>query len=132
MSKLIKRLIKTGIELDNALVIGEDVVPLEDLISKFKTVFVVSDTKPKIRASNLIYRSFESDLNILPSISVFFIKEEYNSSISKYLPYLTKSKATLVIWNSNNIEKEKLKPLLNYKYKRISKQYEYHFWKPTA
>jgi len=131
MSKFIKRLSKAGMYFDTALIVGEDFVPLQDLLNKFNTVFVVAENKPNLRARNLVYRDFESSLETLPTISVFLIQEKYNSSIANYLPLLVKSKASLVIWNSDKLDREKIKPLLNYKYKRISKQYEYHFWKPT-
>lgn len=131
MSKFIKRLSKAGLNFDTALVVGEDFVPLDDLLKKFNTVFVIADNSPSIKARNLIYRNFKSSLDALPTISTFFIQEKYNSLISNYLPLLTKSKATLVIWNSDLLDREKIKPLLNYKYKRVSKEYTYHFWKPS-
>ena len=132
MSKFIKRLSKAGLNFDTALVVGEDFVPLDDLLSTFNTVFVIADNHPSIKARNLVYRNFKSSLDVLPAISVFFIQEKYNLSISSYLPLLTKSKATLVIWNSDKLDREKIKPLLNYKYKRVSKEHEYHFWKSTV
>ena len=132
MSKFIKRLSKVGKNIDTALVVGEDFVPLEDLLNNFNTVFVVADDHPNIKARNLVYRNFKSSLDALPAISVFFIQEKYNSSIANYLPLLTKSKATLVIWNSDKLDREKIKPLLNYKYKRVSKEHDYHFWKSTV
>ena len=131
MSKFIKRLSKAGLNFDTALVVGEDFVPLDDLLCTFNTVFVIADNHPSIKARNLVYRNFKSSLDALPTISTFFIQEKYNSLISNYLPLLTKSKATLVIWNSDMLDREKIKPLLNYKYKRVSKEYTYHFWKPS-
>jgi len=129
MSKFIKRLSKIQNNFDTALVVGSAFGHLEDLLLVFNTVFVIANTHPDYRAKNLVYRNFKSELNVLPNISVFFIDTEYNSIISHYTHILTKSKPVLVIGNSDYLDREHIRPLLNYGYKRVSKQYDYHFWK---
>jgi len=129
MSKFIKRLSKVGVHFDTALVVGTAFGHLEDLLSKFNTVFVIADEHPNIRSKNLIYRNFKSDLNVLPGISIFFIDTKYNTIISHYTHVLTKSKPMLVIGDSDHLDRDHIRPLLAHGYKRVSKQYDYHFWK---
>lgn len=120
---------KAQFNFDTALLVSDDFTHLNDLLSVFNSVFVISNTHPGVRAKNLIYRNIKSSLELLPVISVFILQEQYNSLISNYTPILVKSKPAMVIWNSDKLDKEKIKPLLNYGYKRISKEHEYHFWK---
>lgn len=129
MSKFTKRLKKITKELDTALVVGSAFGNLNDLLDEFNTVFVIADEHPNIKARNLVYRHFKSDVNILPGISVFFIDTQYNTIISHYTHVLTKSKPVLVIGDSNHLDREHIRPLLAHGYKRVSKQYDYHYWK---
>ena len=129
MSKFIKRLKKAKFNFDVALVVGDDFVPIEELLEEFNTVFVIADYPPKIKAKNLIFRNKNSSLEPLPAISAFFLEEKLNRKITDYTPVIIKSKPSLVIWNSNHLDREDIKPLLNHGYKRVSKEYEYHFWK---
>lgn len=131
MTKFIKRLKKVTKEFDTALVVGTAFGNLNDLLDHFNTVFVIADSHPDIKAKNLVYRNFKSDINVLPGISVFFIDTEYNTIMSHYTHVLTKSKPMLVIGDSDHLDREHIRPLLAHGYKRISKQYDYHYWKVT-
>ena len=72
MNKFVKRLNKLSRGSENALVIGTAFGNLENILSNYKTVFVIGDNPPSVKSRNLVYRQNFDHLNQLTEISVIF------------------------------------------------------------
>ena len=69
MSKFQKRLKKLSDKTENCLVVGKGFGHLSDFIEIYKTVFVVDNQRPDIKAKNIVYRDNFDETSHMTDIS---------------------------------------------------------------
>ncbi len=111
MSKFIKRLNKLSQSNENALVIGTVFGNLEEILSNYKTVFVIGDEPPLVKSKNLVYRQNFDHLNQLTDISVIFFDLNKVYLLQTLKDVWQRNCSLVVIEGNDPIGREFSKPL---------------------
>ena len=129
MNKFRKKLSKVGKELENAVVVGTGFGYLEEIVDIFKTVFVISEEKPKERGRNLVYRETFGDLTQLANISIIFVDRNQLSHLGSIVPVWNRYKSLVIIEGREVIGRDKSLLLYQNGFEAIDQQKSYHVWK---
>lgn len=111
MSKLIKRLNKISRGGENALVIGTAFGNLQEILSNYKTIFVIDDIPTPIKSRNLVYRENFDHLNQLTEISVIFFDQNKLHLLQTFKDVWQRNKSVVIIEGDTPIGREFSKPL---------------------
>jgi len=129
MNKFTKRLKKLDLVFENALVIGSAFGHLEDLLSLYRTVFVLDRQHPGITAKNLVYREPNSDLHTLDHLTAVFLDLEHKDHIGKFVPAMVRYHPDFFIEGNDVLGREYTKSFYNNGYRAVSQQGLFHIWK---
>lgn len=129
MSKFEKRLRKSSRDMENAVVVGTAFGQLEEILSIYKTVFVISPTPPILKSKNLIYRENFSNLEQLGNISAIFIDKNQIHHLAAVMVLGSKNKSPVLVEGNEPIGRELSGPLYSHGYRCIDLQGLYHVWK---
>lgn len=128
MDKFEKRLRKISKNTENALVVGSAFNSLEKILSIYKTVFVISEEQPSIKAKNLIYRENFDHLNLLSEINVIFFDLNTIAQLDLLKNFWQRYDSKIVIEGNDPIEREFSKPLYETGWGCTSLQGMFHVW----
>lgn len=128
MTKFQKKISKTAKKLDNCLLIGNGFGFLEEFLEIFKTVFVINDPKPEIRAKNLIFRDDSENLSQLAELTHIIFDRHSVTELEKYQYLWQKHNLVIIIEGNNPIEREFSKPLYNTHWQCTDTQGYFHIW----
>jgi len=129
MSKFEKRLRKTTGATDNVLVVGRAFGYLEHLLSIYKTVFVVGENAPSVKAKNLVYRNNFDNLNNINDVGVIFFDLDSLKHLEDLKEFWSKHNASVLIEGNDPIERDFSKPLYDTGWGCTDLQGFYHVWK---
>lgn len=129
MSKFVKRLKKLDLVFENALVVGTAFGYLEDLLSVYRTVFVLAQEKPPIKAKNLIYRMPGTDIHGLDHLTAVFLDLEHRDHIGRFVPAMQRHRPDFFIEGHEVLGREYTKAFYNNGYRAISQEGIFHVWK---
>ena len=128
MSKFEKRLRKTTKDTNNAVVVGQAFGHLENLLSIYQSVFVIDDTKPDIKAKNLIYREDSNHMNNIVDVSAIFFDLNRISSLENFKEFWKRNNSYVIIEGNDSITREFSKPLFDTGWGCTSLQGIFHVW----
>jgi len=129
MNKFGKRIKKFIGRAENALVVGHGFEKLPEILQTFKTVFVVSENLPVIKAKNLIYRESFDDLNALTELTVIFFDRNQIDKLKITIPLWYRQKPHIIIEGNIVIDRELSADLYNHGYRAVELQGTHHIWK---
>jgi hypothetical protein len=128
MDKFEKRLRKVSKNTENALVIGTAFGSLEKILSIYRTVFVISEDCPTIKAKNLVYRENFDHLNLLSEINVIFFDLNTVAKLEIIKDFWQRHNSKIVIQGNDPIGREFSKPLYETGWGCTSLQGMFHIW----
>jgi len=128
MNKFQKRISKLSKNLNNAIVVGSAFGNLENLLEMFKTVFVINDSPPKIKARNLVYRSDFGSLISYADITVIFVDLDRLDMLQTLSDIWQRNNSVVVIEGGEAIGREFSKSLYHTRWQCTSLQGTYHVW----
>ena len=128
MSKFEKRLRKTTKNTNNAVVVGQAFGYLEILLSMYQSVFVINDTKPNIKAKNLIYRENFNHMNNIIDVSAIFFDLDQIASLENFKEFWKRNNSYVIIEGNDSITREFSKPLFDTGWGCTSLQGIFHVW----
>lgn len=128
MSKFVKRLLKYTPRAENALVIGTAFGHLSEILTTYKTVFVISESPPPIKARNLVYRQNFDHLNQLTGISVIIFDLNQILLLETLKDVWQRNQSVVVIEGDEPIGREFSKPLYNTSWGCRQKLGLFHTW----
>ena len=128
MSKFEKRLKKSTKDTNNALVVGSAFGYLENLLSMYQSVFVIDNTKPNIKAKNLIYREDFNHLNNIVDVGVIFFDLDKISLLENVKEFWKRNNSYVIIEGNDSITREFSKPLFDTNWGCTSLQGMFHVW----
>lgn len=129
MTTLAKKLSKTGHDLINALIIGRGFGNIEEILEIFQSVFIISSTRPIIRARNLIYYENFEFVSHLTGISFIMFDKSSLVYLNKTLPIWDFCKPLILIEGEEFIERPTADILYQFGYRPWEKNKKYHIWK---
>lgn len=128
MSKFAKRLKKSSPGIENALVIGSGFGHLEEILSIYKTVFVIDEERPNIKAKNLVYRENFDHLNQFTDISIIVFGLDRLHLLETFKDVWQRNESVIIIEGDECIGREFSKPLYNTSWGCREKQGFFHTW----
>jgi hypothetical protein len=128
MTKFQKRLRKLHKHPENALVIGQGFGHLHEILEIYKTVFVINNHHPEIKARNLVFRNNFDDLNNLVELSVIIFDLNKVEHLEKLTQSWIRSKSTIVIEGDEPIDRSRSKPLYNTNWQCTNLFGFFHVW----
>lgn len=128
MSKFVKRLKKSSHRVENALVIGTAFGHLDEILTTYNTVFVISETPPAIKARNLVYRENFDHLNQFTEISVIIFDLDQIHLLETLKDVWQRNVSVVVIEGNDPIGREFSKPLYNTSWGHRQKLGLFHTW----
>lgn len=129
MSKFEKRLRKSSTSVDTAIVIGTAFGHLGEILSIYKTVFVISPSPPDLKSKNLIYRENFNNLEQLGNISTIFVDKSQIHYLSLITPLGSRNRASVLVEGNEPIGRDLSGPLYASGYRCTDLQGLYHVWK---
>jgi hypothetical protein len=128
MNKFQKRLRKLQKHTENALVVGQGFGHLNEILEIYKTVFVINETHPGIKARNLIYRDNFNDINHMVELTVIIFDLEKVEHLDKLTQLWIRSKSLVIIEGNDPIDRSKSKSLYNTIWQCIELCGLFHVW----
>lgn len=128
MSKFVKRLLKYTPRVENALVIGTAFGQLPEILATYKTVFVISEKPPEIKARNLVYRENFDHLNQFTEISIITFDLNQIHLLETFKDVWQRNQSVIVIEGDEPIGREFSKPLYNTSWGCRHKLGLFHTW----
>jgi len=128
MNKFQKRLRKLQKHTENALVVGQGFGHLNEILEIYKTVFVINETHPGIKARNLIYRDNFNDINHMVELTVIIFDLEKVEHLDKLTQLWIRSKSLVIIEGNDPIDRSKSKSLYNTNWQCIDLCGLFHVW----
>jgi hypothetical protein len=110
------------------MVVGTAFGNLENLLEMFKTVFVINDTSPAIKARNLVYRSNFGNLVMYTDITAIFVDLSHIDSLQTLSDIWQRNKSVVIIEGNDAIGREFSKSLYHTGWQCTSLQGTYHIW----
>lgn len=129
MAKFEKRLKKISKSVENAIVLGTGLGHLEELLSLYKTVFVIADNPPTIKSKNLVYREDFKELSHLPEISAVFLDLNQVHHLNSVATVMSRYRSVVIIEGNDAIGRDLSKPLYDNGYRCTDLLGLYHVWK---
>lgn len=129
MAKFEKRLKKISKSIENAIVVGNAFGHIADMLSVYRTVFVISQNPPEIKSKNLVYREDFKDLSHLPEISAVFFDLDQIHHLNSLATVMTRYRPVVVIEGNDAIGRHLSKPLYDNNYRCTDLLGIYHVWK---
>lgn len=129
MSKFEKRLRKTAGPTENVLVVGNAFGHLEHLLSIYKTVFVIGEKAPPIKARNLVYKNNFDNLNNISEVGVIFFDLGTLNQLENLKDFWSRHNSSVLIEGNEPIERDLSKPLYDTGWGCTDLQGFYHVWK---
>lgn len=114
--------------LDSCIVVGSGAGHLEELLSLFKTVFVVDTTRPEIKAKNLVYREVIDNLASLTEFSIVFFDLNRVQLLDSMFDFLNSKRPVVCIEGNEPIGREVSGTLYKVGYQCTSLQGFFHVW----
>jgi hypothetical protein len=129
MSKFIKKITKSKKDPRNILVLGTGFGRLEDLCSRFASIFIISTDEQTVRKRNLIYKESFNQIEMLPDIDVIVMDRNQDIHISKLTPLLNKYQPVILVQGIELFGKADYKFLKTYGYAVTQMFNDSHLWK---
>jgi len=129
MSKIVKRIRKTLIKNGNMLVVGHGWGVLADLLDVYDTVFVIDDTHPNIKAKNLVYKNFDTQISHLPQIYAVMIDRIHADKIDRLGPLISTTAPQVAIEGDEVIPRTQSKLFFQNHYNNVSQHGYFHVWR---
>jgi hypothetical protein len=129
MAKFNKRISKvSGQPLQNALVIGKGFGFLTNILEIFQTVFLIDNSRPAIKARNLVFKEGSDELHLLVDVSMIFFDKDNINEINSYAPVFTRWKSIVIIEGDEPISRDFSQSLYHHGWKCTSQQGFFHVW----
>jgi hypothetical protein len=128
MNKFQKRLKKLQKHNENALVVGQGFGHLNEILEIYKTVFVINEAHPEIKARNLIYRNNFDDISHMVELTVIIVDLDKVDHLDKLTQLWIRSKSSIVIEGNDPIDRSKSKSLYNTNWQCIDLCGFFHVW----
>lgn len=128
MNKFQKRITKLSRNSTNALVVGEAFGNLPMLLEIYNTVFIISDSEPKIKARNLVYRENITNLNNITEVGSIFYDLSQISKLESLQHFWSRNDSTVFIEGNDVIGREYSRPLYDSGWRATSQQGMFHVW----
>jgi hypothetical protein len=129
MTKFSKRMRKLDKRIRNVLVVGTAFEQLEDLLESFATVFVISNTAPRLRKRNVVYREDFDNIHLLTDIDLIIIDFSQEYAIPELIQVWRRTNPTIIIQGPELISKDFQKLLKVDHYAIIEVAKGYYVWK---
>jgi siroheme synthase (precorrin-2 oxidase/ferrochelatase) len=129
MTKFSKRMRKLDKRSRNVLVVGTALEQLEDLLETFATVFVISNTAPRLQKRNVVYREDFDNIHLLTDIDLIIIDINQEHTIPELIQVWRRTNPTIVIQGPELISKDFQKLLKVDHYAIIEVAKGYYVWK---
>ena len=129
MSKIVKRIRKVLIKNGNILVLGQAWGILSELPGIYDTVFVIDETHPGIRARNLVYKNFDTQISHLPQIHAVIIDRNHVDKIDKLGPLISATSPQVAIEGNEVIPRTQSKLFFENHYNNVSQHGFFHVWR---
>jgi len=113
----------------NVLVVGTALEQLEDLLETFATVFVISNTAPRLQKRNVVYREDFDNIHLLTDIDLIIIDINQEHTIPELIQVWRRTNPTIVIQGPELISKDFQKLLKVDHYAIIEVAKGYYVWK---
>lgn len=128
MSKFQKRLKKLSDKTENCLVVGKGFGHLSDFIEIYKTVFVVDNQRPDIKAKNIVYRDNFDETSHMTDISCVFFDLSSLNYLETTCSIWTRCKSLVIIEGNDPIERHLSGPLYQFGWRCSNLQGFFHVW----
>lgn len=128
MNKLQKRLRKLDKNQINAVVIGTAFGNLENVLEIYKTVFVIDENLPSVKAKNLVYKENFDNLNAITEVSAIFFDLNRLDQFTMVKEFWQRNCSKIMIEGDEPIGREFSKPLYDTGWGCTSKQGLFHVW----
>lgn len=128
MNKIEKRITKLSRNNTNAMVIGNAFGHLSLILGIYKTVFVIMDQPPEIKARNLIYRENLSNLNNITDIGAIFFDLNQIKKLETLQYFWSINQSSIFIEGNDVIGRDFSKPLYDSGWRATSQQGFFHVW----
>lgn len=128
MSKFQKRVKKLSNRLESAVIIGSGFGYLSDLLETFKTIFVLDDVVPSIKAKNLVYRENFGDFSSLPEINAVFFDRNKIDRLSHFQPLWNRPHTLVIIEGDEPISRDFSKSLYTAHFNCTGVHGFFHVW----
>lgn len=109
MSKFSTTLRKSKKSNDNCLVIGSGFGFFTDIVSFFRSTFIVAGDNISVRAKNIIYKENFVDFYTFPNIDFIFIDFNKLEMIKEIQDVIVRSRPLIYIGHGNYLDKELVK-----------------------
>ena len=128
MDKFEKRVIKSSKNTNNALVVGLGFENLEKILSIYNTVFVINETRPEVKARNLVYRENFQNLNFITEVDAIFLDLDKVSCLDELKDFWQRNKSVILIEGNDPIGREYSKPLYDTGWRCTNLHGSFHVW----
>ena len=129
MTKFSKRLRKISKKPRNALILGQGVGELDDILEVFSSAFIIGNFSEGIRRKNLIYIEKIEHINEISNFDMIFVGRDAIDSIKDLRAMYKKCQPLIFIEGDVNLPMDLIKLLMGDGYLVISTEKRYHIWK---
>jgi len=128
MSKFEKRLRKISHSTNNCIILGTAFGYLEQILKNYKTIFVLGEPMPTIKAKNLIYKEEFVDLTSFTEIGSIFIDLEKLNHLDEIKIIWQRNESKVFVQGNDCIERNFSKPFYDTGWGCTSLQGFFHVW----